>query len=83
MELAGEVKETRLAEALTEALKSEMARPVIKHGDELVAPVVKAVSAPTVGSNGLLPGMRMINGVAVKTSASHPMKCVLLVLSNG
>jgi hypothetical protein len=73
-----------IAAALQDALKSSLDRsevvPEEREPTPPPAPVFKAPehaqppSASVVAPNGLLPGMKIINGVAVKTSVSHPMK---------
>ncbi|ORY48828.1 hypothetical protein BCR35DRAFT_310840 [Leucosporidium creatinivorum] len=80
-----------IAAALQDALKSNLDRtgevnavPEEREPTPPPAPVFKAPAhaqppPPMATTNGLLPGMKIINGVAVKTSVSHPMNISALV----
>lgn len=74
---------------LGEAIRTNLSRTVEQRLSAAAAQSTSTSSAPTpplfrplppmppvdpAQNNGLLPGMKVINGVAVKTSASHPMK---------
>lgn len=72
-----------IAEALGDALQSNLDRTaaIAEARKEPTPPLTTGFQPPphaqspiAVMSNGLLPGMKIINGVAVKTSVSHPMK---------
>jgi hypothetical protein len=81
-----------IATELRDALQSKMERTIVVGGREETGarPTNQPFKAPPhaqpppapKATDVLLPGMRLINGVAVKTSASHPMKCVLSLASS-
>ncbi|SCV71430.1 BQ2448_3018 [Microbotryum intermedium] len=57
--------------------RSIVQQATILPDEELPLPALPSMP-PSVG-DGLMPGMRMINGVAVKTSVSHPMNISALI----